>query len=419
MEIITAVKGFKDILAPETDTWRHIETTALDVFRTFGFSEIRVPLVEKTELFRRGIGESTDIVEKEMYTFIDRGDESLTLRPEATASVIRAYLEHGLPTAESITKLFTIGPMFRRERPQKGRYRQFHQIDVEVLGPDAPQIDAELILMLMHFLGRLGCEQLSLQINSLGCAQCRPVFREAVVRYLSAGKDGLCPDCLRRLDTNPLRVFDCKVEQCGEVIANAPLLLGFLCPPCADHFTKLQACLNLFSVPFRVNPKMVRGLDYYTRTAFEVTTQSSGAQNAILGGGRYDHLVRDLGGPDVSGIGFAIGIERLAALMPEGKTYGAPGPRLFIAALGDRAVESGFTLCNRLRIQGIPVEIDYAGRSLKSQMKRADKMQSSFALIVGDREIEENSALLRNMHTGTQDKVALDDVDAIITILAR
>ncbi|MHB8769674.1 MAG: histidine--tRNA ligase [Syntrophales bacterium] len=417
--MITAVKGFKDILAPETDTWRHIETTALDVFRTFGFSEIRIPLVEKTELFRRGIGESTDIVEKEMYTFIDRGDESLTLRPEATASVIRAYLEHGLPAAESITKLFTSGPMFRRERPQKGRYRQFHQIDVEVLGPDAPQIDAELILMLMHFLGRLGVEHLSLEINSLGCEQCRPAFREAVVRYLSGGKENLCPDCLRRLDTNPLRVFDCKVERCGEVIAKAPLLLEFLCPPCTDHFTQLQACLKLFSVPFHVNPKMVRGLDYYTRTAFEVTTQFLGAQNAILGGGRYDHLVRDLGGPDVSGIGFAIGIERLAALMPERDIYHATGPRLFIAALGDRAVQSGFSLCNRLRMQGIPAEIDYAGRSLKSQMKRADKLRSSYALIVGDREIEENRALLRNMQSGGQEEIALDDIDTIVTILAR
>jgi histidyl-tRNA synthetase len=419
MEIITAVKGFKDILPPETDKWRHIEDTAKDVFRAFGFSEIRVPLLEKTELFRRGIGESTDIVEKEMYTFLDRGEESLTLRPEATASVIRAYLEHALHAAESVTKLFTIGPMFRRDRPQKGRYRQFHQIDVEILGPDDPRTDAELLLMVMHFLGRFGLKNINLEINSLGCLQCRPAFREAVVQFIQGGEAELCGDCRRRIGTNPLRIFDCKMETCRGVIANAPRLTDYICAACREHFTQVIACLTLFEIPNTVNPKMVRGLDYYTRTTFEVTTEFLGAQNAILGGGRYDHLVRELGGPDISGIGFAIGIERLAALIPEQVKNAAEGPFLFIAALGEKAVDKAFSLCNRLRMNGIRAEMDYSTRSLKSQMKKANRLNSAYALILGEREIEENRALLRNMRASAQEEVSLDGLEETIMKIAR
>jgi histidyl-tRNA synthetase len=419
MEIITAVKGFKDILPPETDKWRHIEDTAKDVFRAFGFSEIRVPLLEKTELFRRGIGESTDIVEKEMYTFLDRGEESLTLRPEATASVIRAYLEHTLHAAESVTKLFTIGPMFRRDRPQKGRYRQFHQIDVEILGPDDPRTDAELLIMVIHFLGRFGLKDLELEINSLGCLQCRPAFREAVVRFIRGGEEGLCGDCRRRIDANPLRVFDCKVDTCREVISKAPRLTDFICATCREHFSEVGACLTRFDIPYTVNTAMVRGLDYYTRTTFEVTTRFLGAQNAILGGGRYDHLVRDLGGPDISGIGFAIGMERLAALIPEQATDAAEGPFLFIAALGEKAVDKGFALCNALRMRGIRVEMEYKPRSLKSQMKRADRLRSAFALILGDREIEQDRALLRDMRASTQEEIGLEGLEETIIKIAR
>ena len=419
MEIITAVRGFKDILPPETDKWRRVEDAAREVFRAFGFNEIRLPLLEKTELFRRGIGESTDIVEKEMYTFLDRGEESLTLRPEATASVIRAYLEHSLHATEPVVKLFTIGPMFRRERPQKGRYRQFNQIDVEVLGPDDPHTDAELILMLFHFLRRVGLENLNLEINSLGCPQCRPTFRDAIVAYLRGSEEGLCGDCRRRIGTNPLRVFDCKVEECGELVAQAPNMADFLCPACREHFEKVQSSLGLFEIPFRVNAKMVRGLDYYTRTTFEVTTEFLGAQNAILGGGRYDHLVEELGGPDIPGIGFAIGFERLVSLLPENEADNPPGPLLFIAALGERALREAFSLCNRLRMKGIRAEMDYGGRSLKSQMKRADKLKSSFALILGDREIDENRALLRNMNTGTQEEVILAELEQTIMNRAR
>ena len=416
MEIITAVRGFKDLLPPETDKWRRIEETAHDVFRAFGFREIRVPLLEKTELFRRGIGESTDIVEKEMYTFADRGEESLTLRPEATASVIRAYLEHALHAAETVTKLYTIGPMFRRERPQKGRYRQFHQINAEILGPDDPLTDAELILMLIHFFGKLGLPNMNLEINSLGCSECRPAFREAIVSFFRGREEALCGDCRRRLGTNPLRVFDCKVESCAAIISEAPLLPDFLCVGCREHFEKVQASLRLFGQPFHLNAKMVRGLDYYTRTTFEVTSEHLGAQNAIVGGGRYDHLVRDLGGPDISGIGFAIGFERLASLAPEADADVAPGPVLFIAALGEAALEKAFLVCNRLRMKGLRAEMDHAGRSLKSQMKRADKLKSRYTLIIGEREIAENKGVLRTMNTSSQQEIDLDRLEEIIMI---
>ncbi len=417
METINSVRGFRDILPPETDKWQRVEKTAHEVFRSFGFREIRIPVLEKTELFRRGIGESTDIVEKEMYTFTDRGEESLTLRPEATASVIRAYIEHSLHASETVTKLYTIGPMFRRERPQKGRYRQFHQIDTEILGPDDPLTDAELILMLTHFLRKLGLENLALEINSLGCPNCRPAFQKAIVSFLRGREEELCPDCRRRLNANPLRIFDCKVEVCQTVIADAPRLPEYLCDDCRKHFETLQESLGLFSLPFTLNPKMVRGLDYYTRTTFEITTEFLGAQNAVVGGGRYDHLVRDLGGPDIPGIGFAIGFERLIAMMPE--TDDAVPPLLFIAAMGEAALKKAFHICNSLRMKGLAVEMDYAGRSLKSQMKRADKLRCRYTLIVGDREIEENRASLRNMQTGEQQEARLDMLEETIIHLER
>jgi histidyl-tRNA synthetase len=417
MEIINSVKGFRDILPPETEKWRRIEETAYDVFHAFGFREIRIPLLEKTELFSRGIGEATDIVEKEMYTFTDRGEESLTLRPEATASVVRAYLEHNIYSSESVSKLFTIGPMFRRERPQKGRYRQFHQIDAEILGADDPYTDAELILLLTHFLEKLGLSNISLEINSLGCPKCRPAFHEAVVSFLRGREDELCPDCRRRLKTNPLRVFDCKVESCAAVISEAPKLPDFLCADCRKHFETLQELLRLFGLAFKMNPKMVRGLDYYTRTTFEITTEYLGAQNAVVGGGRYDHLVRDLGGPDIPGIGFAIGFERLVSLTPDKDNL--EEPLFFIAALGAQPLKKAFLLCNTLRMKGLHVEMDYAGRSLKSQMKRADRLKSRYVLIIGENELKENRALLRDMQTSSQNEISLESVDQIIMKLER
>ncbi|MCX7635459.1 MAG: histidine--tRNA ligase, partial [Syntrophales bacterium] len=367
----------------------------------------------------RGIGEATDIVEKEMYTFLDRGGEYLTLRPEATASIMRAYIEHHLYAADPVAKVFTIGPMFRRERPQKGRYRQFHQIDVEILGYEDPRVDAELILMLVHFLTAVGIAEYRLEINSLGCPACRPAFREAIVAFLQGREDGLCPDCRRRLEVNPLRTFDCKVPECGEIVATAPLLMDHLCAACADHFRVFQECLRTFSLPYTINPRMVRGLDYYTRTAFEVTASSLGAQNALCGGGRYDGLIRDLGGPDIPGIGFAIGVERLLATIPRPDTDYFSYRPVFIAALGERAQKKAYLICNHLRLKGIAAEMDYAGRGLKGQLKRADKLRCPYTVMIGDREMDTGMAMLRDMKEGTQKDIPLDNIEEEIVAVLK
>jgi histidyl-tRNA synthetase len=407
MEKITAIRGFKDILPEDARRFWEVESIARQVFNSFGFREIRIPIMEKTELFKRSIGETTDIVEKEMYTFADRDDEFLTLRPEATASVIRAYIEHNMSAAEQTTKLFTIGPMFRRERPQKGRFRQFNQIDVELFGEDKPQSDAEIIFMLMHFLTSAGLSNLELEINSLGCPACRPLFSQAVIKFLKGSEKNLCPDCQRRINTNPLRVFDCKVETCASTIAKAPSILDFLCADCESHFAQVQSFLKDLRISFAINPRMVRGLDYYTKTAFEVKTNALGAQNAIAGGGRYNGLVSSLGGPEVAGIGFGIGLERLISCLPEDGTNKFKTD-LFIAALGERAQKLAFGLTNELRRAGVTAEMEYADKSLKSQLKRADKLNSSFALIMGDKEIDEKQVLLRNMQTKDQQTIPLD-----------
>lgn len=415
MQPITAVKGFKDILPEETGKWQFVENIAHEVFAAFGFREIRIPILEKTDLFKRGIGESTDIVEKEMYTFLDRGEDYLTLRPEATASVIRAYLEHSLYAVDPVARLYTIGPMFRRERPQKGRFRQFHQIDVELLGLDDPRTDAEIMLMLIHFLKCAGLAEPSLEINTLGCLSCRPAFRAAITDFFKGHEDPLCGDCRRRIQTNPLRVFDCKNEGCSGVIQAAPQLLQYICKDCRDHFQHVQSNLNLFSLSFKVNPLMVRGLDYYTRTAFEVTTEFLGAQNAVVGGGRYDGLIKELGGPDIPGIGFAVGLERLIAMLPVDSAASLRrDPGLFVAALGAEAQQYAFTLCNRLRMKGVLTEMDYLGKGLKSQMKRADKLHCRYALIVGERELSAGKLELRNMATGAQETIDLIGIEATI-----
>jgi len=419
MEAITVIKGFKDILPEEAHNWQKVEQFARKILGDFGYREIRVPILEKTELFKRGIGDTTDIVEKEMYTFQDRGEDSLTLRPEATASVLRAYIEHGLFNQNTVSRLFTIGPMFRRERPQKGRYRQFHQIDVEVLGADDPRIDAEVILMLVHFLRGVGLGNLNLDINSLGCSACRAAFREKVIAFLKDTEHELCGDCQRRLHTNPLRVFDCKNESCARIIKDAPSILDFICDDCRNHFETVKTSLAQFDLPFRINHRMVRGLDYYTRTTFEVTIPHMGSQNAVVGGGRYDGLVRDLGGPDIPGIGFAIGFERLMALLPEGQMEVSPAPTLFVAALGNEAQQYAFRLCNRLRLRGVQAEMDYGGKSLKSQMKKADKLNSRYTLILGEREIETGLGELRDMRSSSQQSLPLDRMEEHIIQLEK
>jgi len=414
MAKIISVRGFRDILPEETPKWQRVEEKIREIFFDFGIQEIRIPILEKTELFKRGIGEATDIVEKEMYTFLDRGNEYLTMRPEATASVIRAYIEHHLYEKDPVAKLFTIGPMFRRERPQKGRFRQFHQINVEFLGQEDPRIDAELIAMLMYLLGQLGLEELKLEINSLGCDTCRPAFREKVIGFLEDKQDDLCEDCRRRLGTNPLRIFDCKNESCQETISEAPVILDFICGECREHFEKVMELLGILGVPSVINRRMVRGLDYYTRTAFEITTQALGAQNAVTGGGRYDGLVQMLGGPAISGIGFAIGFDRLISMLSDTNGESASRPNIFIAALGNEAQGHAFSLCNTLRRAGIRAEMDFADRSLKSQMKRANKLGCSHTLIMGEKEMEEGAAQLRNMQDGTQEPVDIQDAGSII-----
>ncbi|MFA7383367.1 MAG: histidine--tRNA ligase [Desulfurivibrionaceae bacterium] len=406
---IQALKGFKDILPEEAGLWQHIEASAKDILHRFGFTEIRVPILEKTELFARSIGEATDIVEKEMYSFADRNGDSVTMRPEGTASVLRAFIEHGLQTRLPVQRLYTIGPMFRHERPQKGRLRQFHQLSVEVLGLDHPRLDAELIGMAWLILEELGLVT-SLQINSLGCPACRPAYKEALVNFLAARHERICEDCRRRTVSNPLRVLDCKSSHCQEQYVDAPAILDHLCPGCADHFVQTRASLELLAVPYKVNPFMVRGLDYYTRTTFELLTDALGAQSAVGAGGRYDGLVAQLGGAkNMPGIGFAMGLERLVLLLGQQNATACPetATDLFVAALGEEAALKAFPLVHLLRRQGLKVTMDLEGKSLKSQMKQADRAKARFVLILGEEELAKGEAVLRDMTSKEQQPLPL------------
>lgn len=407
---IQGVRGFRDVLPGEVAIWQKVEALARDVMERYGFREIRVPILERTELFARSIGETTDIVEKEMYTFIDRSGNSLSMRPEATAGILRAYIEHSLYQTDHTAKLYCIGPMFRYERPQKGRYRQFHQIDAEVLGSADPRIDAELLALLNTFFGELGLKDLEFQINSLGCPQCRPGFRTKVIDYLEERQEELCEDCRRRLSVNPLRVYDCKVQGCRKALEGGPNILQSLCEECLGHFQLVREYLSLLQIQFSVNPFIVRGLDYYRRTTFEVLSSSLGAQNAVCGGGRYDGLMKDLGGPDLPGIGFAIGEERLVAILQE--RWGLPKPSvdLFIAALGSRAAKQAFFWMDQARRLGLSCEMDLRGASLKAQMRRADKLGAGKVVIVGDEELEKGILQVRDMKTAEQTTIPLGEI---------
>jgi histidyl-tRNA synthetase len=407
MEIIRSVKGFKDILPGESELWQFVETAALAVFRDFGFREIRLPVLEQTALFARSIGENTDIVEKEMYTFQDRGGDSLTMRPEATASIVRAYLQHKLYAQEPVQKFYTIGPMFRRERPQKGRYRQFYQINAEVFGVASPYADVQLIVMLVLLFGRLGVSDARPHVNSLGCPACRPAYREALTGFITDRENALCSDCLRRRSTNPLRVLDCKVPGCREAVAQAPALSEFLCTDCRQHFDTVQQSLTQLGIDHFIDPQLVRGLDYYTRTTFEIQTAALGAQNAVAGGGRYDGLVAALGGPDIPATGFAIGFDRLAEIVASCQTIAPAGLDLFIAALGEAAQTAAFPWLTALNRSGITAEMDFGAKSLKSQMKRADKLGARNVLIVGTEELAQGTGQLRDMAAKTQHPIAL------------
>ncbi len=412
---ITAIKGFNDLLPSESGLWQFIEETAHRVFSSFGFNEIRVPIVEKTELFCRSIGDTTDIVEKEMYTFTDKAGSSLTLRPEGTAGVIRAIVEQKLYAQESINKLYYMGPMFRHERPQKGRYRQFHQIGAEVTGAADPMIDAQLLLMVSRLFDELGLTEPILQINSLGCTVCRPVYRQALVNFLDERKDKLCEDCKRRISSNPLRALDCKMPGCVEATQGAPSMIEHLCTECDEHFQKVQSYLETAVVPFSINPRMVRGLDYYTRTTFELVTGLLGAQSAVAAGGRYDGLIEQLGGPSVPGIGFALGVERVALLLGDRRFERTPD--LFIAIMGDEARSEAFRLMASLQLMGLWVESDYEGKSLKGQLRRADRMKARYSIVLGDSELISGKASLKLMEDGSQQVIEL--LPELITTLIK
>jgi histidyl-tRNA synthetase len=410
---ITAIKGMNDILPGDVETWQFLEQTAREVFGCYGFAEIRTPVPEKTELFCRSIGETTDIVEKEMYTFFDKSENSLTLRPEGTAPVMRSFIQNRLYNLDPVSKLFYMGPMFRYERPQKGRYRQFHQLGVEVLGVEDAKIDAQVLAMLHQYFIRIGIESVSLQINSLGCPECRPAYRESLIAYLETRLESLCPECQRRYVTNPLRVLDCKVSGCQEATVDAPAVIEHLCSACDDHFGQVKKYLQSLDVPFSVNARMVRGLDYYVRTTFELVTDQLGSQNAVAAGGRYDGLVESLGGPAMPGIGFAIGLERLV-LMKGAEKIAPVSPQLFIAAIGAEASDRAFVLMSQLQVAGIRAEMDYLGKSLKAQMRRANKLNAAFTLVLGEDELQSGKAQLKDMADSSQSTVELDDLAAAL-----
>ncbi len=406
------VKGFFDLISPEVEKYRFMEDVAKGIFERYGFSEIRTPVVEFTELYTRSIGEETDIVQKEMYSFLDRKGRSLCLRPEATAGVVRAYIENRLFERRKVVKLFSIGPMFRYERPQKGRYRQFHQINVECFGAKSYVADAEMIIMLMEFLKEIGVSDVELQINSLGCSSCRKVYLQKLKEFLDKiDTSSLCEDCRKRKDRNPLRIFDCKKSKCQAIIENAPFVSDFLCDGCRTHFDLLLSTLENVSIPYKINKRLVRGLDYYTKTIFEVVSTKIGAQSAVAGGGRYDYLVSMLGGPDTPAIGFACGMERLAMLLSE---VGKKGTDVYILVATDKGTKAALNMAAKLRNEGLCVETDFEGRSIKSSLREANRLDAKVCVIIGEDEVRENLICVKNMKTGVQERVEFDHAIKLI-----
>ena len=410
--LTNAPRGTKDILPDSVGDWNYVEGEIRELCRRFGYSEIRTPIFEHTELFQRGIGEGTDVVDKEMYTFTDRGDRSITLRPENTASAVRAYLQDKLYAESNLVKLFYIGSMFRYDRPQAGRMREFHQFGVEALGEANPAVDAEVILLAMSLLEGLGLKDLELSINSVGCPKCRSKYRTMLQDFFRDKLDDLCEDCRSRFDRSPLRILDCKKDSDKPYMADAPKITDCLCDECSDHFAKLKEHLANAGISFQHDPRLVRGLDYYTKTAFEIKYPPLGAQSAVAGGGRYDGLIEEMGGSPTPAVGFATGLERLLLalesqnLLPE-KNRSVDA---YVVALGEAAQSEGFKLLNNLRKAGLSAAMDFAGRSMKAQMKQANKLGARYALILGDDEIAEGVVMLRSMSDSQQEKVALAEV---------
>ncbi|MDN5303392.1 MAG: histidyl-tRNA synthetase [Fusobacteriaceae bacterium] len=404
---IKAVRGTKDIFNEDAVKYNYITEIAKEVFENFNYSRIITPIFEETALFKRGIGEGTDIVEKEMYTFLDKGERSITLRPEGTASVVRAYLEHKIYGNETLTKWYYYGPMFRYERPQAGRYREFNQLGVEVLGSKNPKIDAEVIYMGYKLLEKIGISDLRVEINSVGGKETRIKYREDLLEYLKDKKEDLCSDCQTRYEKNPLRVLDCKVETCKEIVKKAPILTEYLSEEEKEHYEEVKRLLNLYNIPYSENPKLVRGLDYYSNIVFEVITEKLGAQGTVLAGGRYDGLISTMGGKDTPAVGFAAGIERIMLLMDDKKIK---KDSIGIVWLGESTSDYALLLANELRVNNFEVYIDYEMKSLRAQIKKIDKLDIKYAIIIGEDEVKENKVIIKNLKTGEQTEINRDAV---------
>lgn len=411
MALITkAIKGTKDVLPNDVHKNQYIEATALGVAEQFGYKEIRTPVFEHTELFQRGVGDTTDVVQKEMYTFDDKGGRSITLRPEGTAGAVRSYLENGLCNEALPQKVCYITSCYRYEKPQAGRLREFHQFGVECFGTASPLADAEIIALAKSIFDNLEVKNLSLEINSIGCPTCRAEYHKALKEYFEGKKDQLCDTCKDRLDRNPMRILDCKSPVCSEIAKDAPVVIDYLCDECKKHFEKVQQYLNAQNIEYKINPKIVRGLDYYTKTVFEFVSNSIGAQGTVCGGGRYDGLVEELGGQHTASLGFGMGLERLMMLM-EAQNCPFPEPNkadLFIVAMGDKATLKALEISKDMRAEGFSCLMDLNQRSVRAQMKYANKLGAKFNLVIGDNEVESKTAMLKNMATGEESEIALD-----------
>lgn len=405
-------KGTQDILPEDISKWYHIENTIKEILNKYGYKEIRTPIFEHTELFVRGIGESTDIVTKEMFTFPDRKGRSLTLRPEGTAPVVRAYLENRMDRNSKVVKLFYLGSMFRCEKPQAGRFRQFNQFGIEIIGTKSPAADAEVILTVLEIYRKLGLKNLEILINSVGCKKCRIDYIQKLKEYLKGKKDFLCSECKERYSKNPLRVLDCKRDSCKKIIEAAPMITENLCQECESHFSEVKKYLDDQKIVFHEDPLLVRGLDYYTKTAFEIISGGLGAQNAIGGGGRYDDLVEELGGKPTPAVGFAAGIERMIIAMDQQKVEWPVEKRLdiFVAKVDEKNKDTVFRLLQKIRNAGLSADMDYSGGSLKSQMRIANKIGARYTVIVGEEELSKNMVILRNMQTKEQKEVKIDNI---------
>ena len=410
--IINAPRGTKDILPAQIERWRFVEDKIRDICKRYGYEEIRTPIFEHTELFQRGIGEGTDVVDKEMYTFTDRGDRSITLRPENTASVVRAYLQNKLFADKSLVKLFYIGSMFRYDRPQAGRLREFHQFGIEALGEKNPAVDAEIILLAVDFLRSLGLNDLNLKINTVGCPKCRPVYRQKLQHFFSDKLDVLCHDCQTRFEKNPMRILDCKTDADKDFMQDAPKIKDCLCDECREHFNSVQQLLKVSDIDFTIDDRLVRGLDYYTKTAFEIQYAPLGAQSAVAGGGRYDGLIEEIGGTPTPAVGFAAGIERILATLEMQNLLPSVENQLdiFLVAVGDEAETLAFEILTKIRRAGLTASMDFAKRSMKAQMKQAGKSNAKFALIIGDDEVKNSKVTVKNLSNSEQQTINSDKV---------